>query len=103
MQYSHSSYFEAVAVAEGDEKIIELAGEGPATIAVFPAAGASATLYFSVSSRSAIAAGQGLFAPASGLGTGGLVSSAKIDIIPHKITAIKVVGTAGSSVVEVRE
>lgn len=76
---------------------------GVATVVVRPPAGGSVLVECSASCREDIDAGDGLFALAEGLATGGVVSASLMDTIPSAITAIRITASAAGARVEVAQ
>lgn len=78
----------------------DFASAAPATLAVHPAAGATALIEVCADTPAAIAAGTALWAPAA-LGESGVVNVATIVDIPSPLTAIRVTATNGGVQVRV--
>jgi hypothetical protein len=76
---------------------------GIATVVIRPPAGGSVLVEFTASCREDIDAGDGMFALAEGLATGGVVSAFMLDTIDSAITAIRVTASAAGARIEVAQ
>lgn len=102
------SYTQTARVGIADETVeagttfvfTDFLSAGPSTLAVHPAAGATATVSITCSTPARIAAGTARWARAA-LGEDGVVSAASIIDIPAPLTGIRVEAAGGTVAVEV--
>lgn len=85
----------------GEAVVVLFPSSGPATVALYPAAGFTAHVEFSTSGQAAVRAGTARWNDARGFGTGGVVNAASTADIPSPLTAIRVTAIGGACGVEV--
>lgn len=92
------------ALIDADETFVfdAFASAAPATLAVHPSPGATATVSYTVSTPARIAAGTARWLPAA-IGEDGVVSAPAATDIPAPVTALRVVAALGEVVVEVAQ